>query len=308
MTWGPFAWWFDLIKQGKIDPQPDEDPREDRGTTVDELTGTLTDPKPWKLRSVGAWVGWGTFGSNSSMERDLKFARQLGLGRLNVICNDHSTARAPRGFDTYNKSRISMFCRRAVDEGFSVHLMSWWMPHESYIREGAEQLRMMASDSGAQSVELDAEEPWTRAQDPMPWAEAAELTASELGDLPFGVTGIGYTPKNKVGPLVAKASYMVPQCYATGNNDLDPATAPPHLCRRWQSAFGERELVVGLAAYKQQRAGYTKEKFMTQAFHAAESMHPTDIVYWSLRHIRASRTTANIVRKLCQRAEHRAGV
>lgn len=312
--WSPWSWWLEILRSVKVEPCSDEDEPEDR-VDPDPDDPEDTDEAPleeeedaWPLRSVGCWVGFGSFVKNSAIERDLAFAKRLGLGRLDVIVNDHSASRAPRTFGTYNKSRIIAFCERAVEEGFAVHLMTWCMPHEAYIRELGTQLTDLLADCGAQSIQFDAEEPWTNARQPMNWDEAGELMAEVLSPVPFGVTGIGYTPSKKVGPLVRRAAYMVPQCYSTAKNNLNPVTACPGLVARWRRLFGDRELVVGLAGYRQQgRPGYTKERFMTTAFDAATSTKPTDIVYWSLRHVRSSRSTANIIHTLAQRATRRAG-
>lgn len=312
--WQAFRWWLDLFREKEIHTA-DEDPPEDRPLQYEDVLVQDRDeePKedreedPWSLRSVGAWVGWGSMVSFDAMKRDIKFAKDLGLGRLDVIVNDHSGSRAERDFGTYHKDRITSFCQMAKQDGFRVHLMSWWMPHARYIREAGKQLVDLAGASSALSIQLDAEEPWTQARKPMNWEDAADLTAEVLSSVSFGVTGIGYTPSIKVGPLVRRAQYMVPQCYSTSSNKLDPATASPRLCGRWRRLFGERELVVGLAGYRQSgRQGYTKERFMDLAFHAAESTQPTDIVYWSLRHIRGTRSTAKIIGRLAKRARYAA--
>ena len=304
MTWTPWDWLLDLHRAAQEEGScPDEDePPFRTGDAEDQPLSDLAlelEIDPWKLGNVGAWVGFGTFRNNAGIDRDLKLADELGLTRLDVIVNDHSGSRQPRVFSTYNKSRIEALCKRANDQGIEIHLMSWWMPHASYIHEGAKQLVDLVDRCGARSVMLDAEEPWTQARRRMDWDDAAALTAQELREITWGVTGIGYAPTDKLKPLVELADYMVPQCYSTSRNSLDPATAAPKLCGRWRRVFGDRPLVIGLAGYRQKgRIGYTKDRFMTTAYAAAKSQHPTDIVYWSLRHIRSSHTTSKIIRKL----------
>lgn len=316
--WNPISWWLELFGRSKLDPQPDEDPPDERPDPDADEVEIDDHPTPdpevddelepaYQLRSVGAWCGWGSFVNDEAVRRDIAFAKALGLGRLDVIVNDHSAKRQPMPFGTYNKSRIALFCKRAVDEGLHVHLMTWCMPHREYLKGLGTQMIDLVGQCGARSVMFDAEEPWTNAARPLPWEEAGALAAEVMQAVPFGVTGIGYASSKKLGPLVRRSKYMVPQCYSTAGNTLDPATASPRLSAGWKSKFGDRELVVGLAGYRQEgRPGYTKERFMTTAFNAALSAMPTDIVYWSLRQIRASRTTANIIRGLAQRASHRA--
>lgn len=321
MKWNPLTWWLEILQHAHADPEDhlDETPPEERipppdpppPEIVDTAVDSIEDLKPWRLRSVGAWTGYGSFVSEATMVRDLTFAAKIGLSRLDVIVNDHSGDRSPRDFGTYNKAKIIAFCQRAVQQGFSVHLMSWCMPHEGYIRDLGRQLTDLAGQCKADSIQLDAEEPWTLARHPMNWEEAGELMAEVIG-VPFGVTGIGYASSSKLGPLVRRAQYMVPQCYTTSGNTLNPLTAAPKLVGMWEHKFGKRDVVVGLAGYRQlskdggpPRPGYTKETFMTAAFNAAQSVEPTDIVYWSLRHIRSSRSTVNVIAKLSQAAQKR---
>ena len=298
MIW-PWDWLLDLQRAREKDGCSDEDEPPFRTGDAEDDPLRDVELEPWQLGNVGAWVGFGTFRTNNGIDRDLKLAAELGLTRLDVIVNDHSSARDPRDFGTYNKSRIETLCKRATDQGIEVHLMSWWMPHADYIHEGAKQLVDLVDRCGAKSVMLDAEEPWTQARHRMDWNSAAALTAQRFGDTTWGVTGIGYAPIDKLKPLVERSDYMVPQCYSTSRNSLDPTTAAPKLCGRWRRVFGDRPLVIGLAAYRQKgRIGYTKDRFMTTAYEAAKSQQPTDIVYWSLRHIRTSHTTSKIIKKL----------
>jgi len=314
--WNPFSWWLRWLKAEKPVEQHDEDERPDPSEPADDIVAGELEPlepeqpsaapTPWKLRSVGAWLGSASLVSNAAISRDIKFARELGLGRLDLVINDFSGKRQPTSFGTYNRKMIEEFCRRAVDEGFAVHLMTWWMPHEKFIREGASELVDLVGATRAMSVMIDAEEPWTLAARPMNYEEAGALTAEVL-TVPFGVTGIGYASGPKLGPLVRRAVYMVPQCYSTAGNTLNPKTAAVSLSNLWRKRFGDRELVVGLAGYRQKgRPGYTQEGFMSAAFETATRARPTDIVYWSMRQIRASRTTANVIRGLAQQASHRA--
>jgi hypothetical protein len=320
MIWNPFDWWWQLFKVGKLVPHPDEDSPEDRDFTpvedndsgpmvdegeVDEHEPTvpivISPPLPATLRGVGAWTGYGSFGDTADMARDVAFAKWLGLSRLDVMVNDHSAKRQPRDFDTYNKGRIAAFCKRAVGEGIAVHLTTWIMPHEKYLRQMGTQMTDLLGQSGAQSVMFDAEEPWTLAAKAMKYEEAGALVGEVMGPVPFGVTGIGYASGPKLGPLVRRAKYMAPQCYSTKGNTLDPKKAAVQLSNLWRNRFGDRELVVGLAGYNQDgRPGYTKQSFMTAAFETAKRAQPTSIVYWSLRNIRASRSTANIIRDLAR--------
>lgn len=318
--WNFFTWWLEVLRRGNNEAGPDEVERPDPpdpdpedtvlepGVDLAEDPSPANDPGPWRLRSVGAWTGSSSISSTAAIERDVAFCKALGLGCIHLVVNDHSDKLDPMDFGTYNKRNIVAFCKRAVGEGIAVHLMTWCMPHEHYIRGLGIQMVDLVADSGARSVELDAEEPWVRAHRPMKYEDAGALMAEVLAPVPFGVTGIGYASTPKLGPLVRRAKYMTPQCYSTASksNKLNPATAAKKLVGMWRGKFGSREVVVGLAGYRQSgRPGYTKERFMSTAFDGAMAVLPTDIVYWSLRQIRASRTTANLIRAFAQQASAR---
>lgn len=312
--WKPFDWWFRLVHAGALKPQPDDTPPEERppspidedpsgqvddGEPVDEdVTGPIElGATPVGALPIGAWTGSASIGSSSDMARDVAFAKWLGLSRLDVMVNDHSAKRQPRDFGTYNKAKIAAFCRRAVGEGIEVHLTTWCMPHEKYLRQLGAQMTELVGQCAATSIMLDAEEPWTLAAKPMPWEEAGELVGEMLGHLPFGVTGIGYASGPKLRPIVSRSQYMVPQCYATAGNTLNPKKAAVQLSNIWRSRFGDRRLVVGLAGYKQVgRPGYTKKELMTASFDAAKRAGASAVVYWSLYWFRQSRETSEIIR------------
>lgn len=319
--WNILTWWLQVLRHGdneagedeaeRPDP-PDPDPAdtiEDPGLHIAEPSvEPVPAPGPWRLRSVGAWTGSSSISSTAAIERDVRFCKALGLGCIHLVVNDHSAKREPMDFGTYNKKNIIAFCKRATDEGIAVHLMTWCMPHEGYIRGLGTQMVDLVASAGARSVELDAEEPWVNARRPMRYEDAGALMAEVLAPVPFGVTGIGYASTPKLGPLVRRAKYMTPQCYSTAGNKLDPAKASKQLVGMWKGKFGAREVVVGLAGYRQSgRPGYTKARFMSTAFECALTVLPTDIVYWSLRQIRASRETANLIRAFAQKASHRPG-
>lgn len=321
MAYGPLSYWlWRLLSWAKDESAADETPPGDRGPADEE--GELDDPDDEEdkgelevpaatgaIRAVGAWTG---SSSIANPTRDTKFAKALGLRRIDVMVNDHSKKRQPRDFGTYDRAAIVALCRRLTGEGIAVHLTSWIMPHPQYIRTMGPQLIDLVVETGAKSVCFDAEEPWviaagTKGWSAERWDEAGAQVAAAMQAVPFGVTGIGYASKKKLGPLVSRARYMVPQCYSVAGNNLDPRTAAVSLSAGWRKKFGEHELVVGLAGYAQEgRPGYTKDRFMRTAFDAAKAAGATDVVYWSLTWLRKSRSTANIVASLAAATNGRA--
>lgn len=215
------------------------------------------------VRRVGAWTGSSSMASPRAIRDAVNFAKAVGLGRLDVIVNDHSAWRAPTRFTTYPTVKIVALVHDARAAGLDVHLMSWVMPHRDYLLGARDALLPLLERTGASSLQFDAEEPWTQATKPMPYGDAAELvralfpraqTMEDELNVMVGVNAIGYAPAEKVGPLLSVADYVVPQCYSTSTSKLDPSTVVARLMRRWRKVFTFKptcNFVVGLAAYRQ---------------------------------------------------------
>lgn len=267
------------------------------------------------VRHVGAWAGTGSMSSPKAVRVAVNFAKSIGLDRLDIIVNDHSAWRAPAKFTTYDASKITALALDAKAAGLAVHLMSWCMPHRDYLLGARDALLPLLERTGAQSIQFDAEEPWTKAQHPMPYPEAAHLlrdlfpraqTMEDKLNVMVGVNAIGYTPADKVGPLLAVADYVVPQCYATSTSKLDPGTVVARLVQRWRKVFEFKPTctwVAGLAAYRQSGIpGYTAESAMRAAFAGAEAQPGVrEVIYWSLAQIRSSSTATKTIKALTQR-------
>jgi hypothetical protein len=283
-----------LLATRGIGPEPDESPRDDPGPLeVDEIG----------IGRIGAWAGRASMRTPTAVKRSIAFAREIGLGRLDVIVNDHSGDRAPRKFDTYPRAEILALADAANDAGMHVHLMTWIMPHADYLLRARDELAHLVDASHAHSIMLDAEEPWTLATRRMPYPQAADLVRA-WGIAPIGVTGIGYADRVKLGGLVRLADYVVPQCYSTSSSKLDPGTVVPKFAKRWREVFGvARRLVPGLAAYRQSGiAGYTPEAALRAAFAGAEAdPEAREVVYWSLGQIRDSPVATRVIRSLSSR-------
>lgn len=252
------------------------------------------EPDAGKTFRVGAWTG---SSSLSAPERDVEFARSIGLSRLDIVVNDHSKARNPIPFSLTSEKKTIKLARVATAAGLDVHLMTWIMPHETYIRSAADMLLALAKDTGAKSIQFDAEEPWTQAKKPMGYSNAGAL----IGELfrghgiELGVNGIGYAPIDKLGPLAEVCDYVVPQAYSTSSSGQDPATAPKRFGKRWANAFN-KPIVMGLAAYRQSGiAGYTEREAVDAALSAARSYGSQGAIYWSLYHMRKNPTVAKTI-------------
>lgn len=240
---------------------------------------------------------WAESGSLAHPERDVAFARELGCGALYIMVNDHSKRRGPTAYTTRAPARIVRLAEHARAAGLEAHLTSWVMPHAGYLA-GLGRLRQLAEDAGAASVLLDAEEPWTRARGGLPYSDAAVEVARQLDGIRWGVTGIGYASWDALGVLVTLARYAVPQAYATATSGVTPERAAA-MVNRWRQLWPHVPLIAGLAAYRQIGiAGHTAESAMRTAYDGVREAGCADVIYWSLRHLRASRTVAGFVRGL----------
>ncbi len=258
----------------------------------------------------GAWAGWASMANDAAVKRNIAVATKVGLTRLDVIINDHSASRSPRLYDTYLQNRIVALCKAAHDAGLEVHVTSWVMPHRAYIERMALELRKIAERAKITSFTLDAEEPWTLARSPMPWLEAAELVKGSLADLRWGVTGIGYASPTKLGPLIRRAAYALPQCYATNNpNSARPEDTAPRYVARWREVFDVDNVVVGLAVYNQRGIpGHSVESAIRAAYQGARSVAPgSDISWWSLSAIRTDVTVQKAVKAVTALVEAERG-
>lgn len=287
-----------------IKPEGDEEPRAEGLELVDELEPGLhlapDHESASAIAKVGAWAGRADITNEKAIARTVRAAKFLGLRRLDIICNDHAGARDPIPFDTYSPGDIVRAARAAQAAGLDVHLMSWIMPHASYLEAAVTRMRELVIMTGAESVQWDAEEPWTQAREPMDYRAAARLVGDSLAGIPMGVNGIGYTPAEKFGPLAEVCDYLVPQCYATATSKLSPVDVVPKLVARYRRLFGAgKRIVVGLAAFRQPPAGYTVESGMRTAFAGAELDAGVDeVVYWSLGWIRKSAAVTRAVRAI----------
>lgn len=279
-----------LVQSQKSPEHPDEEPLDIDSGIEPESPEAALEPVDTNIgiKKVGAWVGYAAMTPESNVSRTIETCKALGLKRLDIIVNDFSGDRSPTPFSTYDVKLIVRLASAANAAGLDVHLMSWIMPHEKFIRQAAEKLIPLATACEAKSIQWDAEEPWTQAKNPMSYQAAADLIAELFNGITMGVNGIGYTPTAKFGPLAEVCDYLVPQCYSTNTSGADPATVAPNYVKRWKKLFGNKPMVVGLAGYRQQGIkGHTVDSAVKAAFAGAEALDEVDeVIYWSLNQIR----------------------
>lgn len=259
--------------------------------------GNKPPPSPTNIRTVGVWTGHTSFGAKAPL--DVQFCSEHNINRLDVVINDFSKDRTETPFNTFDRAQIVDLCARARDAGIEVNLMSWIMPHTSFIEEAAASLIPLCETVGAASLMWDAEEPWNRAHRHLPYEDAAAQVASSFATLgcPMGVTGIMSTSVDKIGPLARVCAYMTPQCYATHHNELDPMTIVSRGLGRWREKFGhDKRAEVGLAAYRQGVVdGHDTHDAMLGSLQDASANEVDTVVYWSLAHIKRTPSIASVI-------------
>lgn len=246
---------------------------------------------------IGAWAG---SSSLYNPVRDIEYAKSVGLGRIDIIVNDHSKSRSPRRFDIRDAQKISTLAKMSEDAGIEVHVMSWIMPHLGYLKEAADVLFELHEKIGFESVMWDAEEPWTLAEGGMGYDEAADWLAQAFSERDFemGVTGIRYAPTKKLRGLCKVCDYWTPQNYATRTSKADPSTVNDKGVATWTKKFGEPpRWVLGVAGYRQDGIkGHTPSSALTASLDGA-AKHCDAAVIWSLSSLRKSNVLSQALRR-----------
>lgn len=259
----------------------------------DEATNLQT---AQSIKTVGAWCGPAAL---KKPRNTVNFAAKNGINRIDIVVNDHSKWRTDKPFDIFNRAQIVALANAAAAKGIEVHLMSWVMPFENYIESAAEILIPLCKDTGAASLMWDAEEPWNQATNAMTHRAAAKFLGQKFANLscPMGITGIGFAPVAKLGPLAELCDYAVPQVYVTSGSGLKPEKAPGRFYERWSKNF-RKPIVMGLAAYKQTGVpGHPSiESAMGATIEATRGLDVDTIVYWSMRWIQKTAAVAEVVK------------
>lgn len=287
----------------------DEDVEDDLATAA--MIGFLADQAQQQaaqtsINTVAVWVGG----------KSLRYPRasvdslvNLNINRAVIICDDHSRQRDETTYALRPEGAgaIEGFAARCLGAGIEPALMWWPMPHEGYIRSAAEVLVPLADRCGATAIEADGEEPWTKANDPMPYDEAAELMASLLRpEIPTGASlarpqvganGIGYTPSAMFGPLVRVCDYTTIQGYLTSTQQI--FDAPAKFFARWEKEFGvtPERVIMGLAGYRQSGIrGHSPTTALRHCLDSTISVGVRGVCYWWLQSILANAEVARVVR------------
>ena len=261
---------------------------------------------------VRAWVGgWGI----KSPAKAVELAKRAGLDGAQIITNDLSKCRRAHEYGDkseggryYKHSGILRLAEAFHAAGMDVGLMTWVMPHRIWIESAAEVLVPLCTDAGADSLEPDAEEPWTQADAPMGYREVKRKSKGDLvaeaydeaaalfysafqGAPTIGVNAIGYTSTTRCDGLMEGAAYGVPQLYVTKTSGLTVESIP-RITKRWRKHFleADQEMVAGLAAYRQVDARHD----IPAAARACAATGCTKAFVWQLKSMRDAEVLAGV--------------
>ncbi len=296
-----------LVPDGKLGP-----------ATLAAVRAAFAPPAPTTpaetLSGVGAW-SYSAMLSGKGLAAGVKAVRGLKLTDLYMTVNDNTGRRIDgawkqrRDFHLFRPSAEIVKAIRAYrDAGVRVHVMTWIMPQVSFTQEMSV-LADLCSEGGATSLLLDAEEPWTSSGFRGDWNEAASRVFAALSGMsvPIGATVIPLHSVKKAGPIVRGSTYVLPQGYSTNRYGPEPGQSPhpryypgpmQTLAVEKVKAYG-LPIVMGLAAWNQDGAGGLGIKAaMRAAVTATLAQGVSQVAYWWMPTIEASRTIADVVRSL----------
>lgn len=253
---------------------------------------------------IGAWsMRAGLF----EPEKWADVAAGIGLTDVSIAVQAQSFNRP---FETLaSTAKIAAACRAYSAQGVTPHVMLWPRPEIAHGTDlAAFVVELLEAFPALGSVDLDAEEQWTRsASRSKHGAAVAELLREAWpAGLPLAVNGIT-AALPRILDLVAIADVLWPQAYTSSkpSQSSAPGDRQVKVHAIWSKHLRPGQaLNMGLAAYSQEGAGgLHAPEAMRRAFDAAAARVQA-IRYWSLQEL-AGGPDAAFVRARC--AELRQG-
>jgi len=237
-------------------------------------------------------------------------AAGLGLSDVSISVQAQSFSRP---FETLTStSQIASACREYETRGITPHVMLWPRPELAHARDlVAFVVELRDAFPALGSVDLDAEEQWTRSALRAKYgAQVAEqLREAWPSGLPLAVNGITAALPH-ILDLVAVADVLWPQAYTSSkpSQSSTPGDRQIKVHAIWAKHLRPGQaLNMGLAAYSQEGAGgLHADEAMHRAFYAAAT-RVTAIRYWSLQELAAGKD-ADFVRARCAEIRKARGV
>ncbi|WP_370402053.1 hypothetical protein [Sulfitobacter sp. JB4-11] len=254
------------------------------------------------------WVHTNTrtiVGSSSRAKRRRRQLCDLAPTDVMIGTNDVSVAHAARrnntAFGTYSSARLTPALRDAIDElkscGVAIHFMTWITARERYCRGLVDTMFELCTQTGARSLMLDAEEPWTYSVKGRSQAKSFVETVFRplIAGRPccVGVSHIvASSIANKLDPLIAACDYILPQAYSSAR----PGRLQGLAHTRWSSRG--KTMVMGLSGMSRvSKSGMLADLKATDGLGDVQ-----EVYYWSFGHLRGSSSRFNVVKAAAQRA------
>ncbi|WP_417807079.1 hypothetical protein [Thioclava sp.] len=207
--------------------------------------------------------------------------------------NDASWARDAgrrnRPFRIYSSAKLNTQFMEAIDEikscGSAIHYMSWITPRRNWCQGMVDTMFELCARTGARSLLLDAEEPWTKVKPKTgPHRDfARDIFAPMIAGRPCccGVTHIIARGENdyvfkKIAPLIAACDYHLPQAYTNGT----PGKRQKLAVSRWKDS--NKTFVMGLSAMNR-----VSSADMWQDLKTTDELGLSEVYYWSYGHLRS---------------------
>ena len=233
-------------------------------------------------------------------------AAGLGLDGVSISAQAQSMSGTFAPF--VSAAKCAEACRVYLAAGVTPHLMLWPRPDLGHARALVDYVTdVFAACPDLASVDLDAEEQWTRS--PLR-SGSGQRVARFIGDswptrLLLAVNGIT-AALPRILDLVRIAGVLWPQAYTANKPSQTgtPGKRQEEVFARWRAeAHDSQTINMGLAAYDQEGAGgLSADQAMARAYNAA-AIRVEAIRYWSLQELAGGKDAA-FVRERC--AEIRA--
>lgn len=257
-------------------------------------------------------AAWSESGAIKNPGPWVKAALDANLSEVQLIVNDGLSKRGqpPKPFHIKHEKHIPAAVKRFHDAGIDVSFMTWVLPNDEWLDGILFDLFPIAVGVGASAVELDAEEPWTKAKKGherfvQRWTDNRPFSRH----FPVGVNAIVSTNKARLAMLADFCDYVCAQGYATNmygsktykrggkvrNQYKRPMWYPGQMQHSaygvYEPLFGATKVkqVLGVNAFWLAGAGdMSAKRALCAQLDAAENIGFDMVRLWSLRWLKGS--------------------
>ncbi len=283
--------------------------RNARGNTWPRLQASLSGRLPLK---VGVWID---DAARQVLTDDyVTSVKSTGFSTVAIMVNRSNTrADEPDWSLLWTADEYAEAASRFQAAGVEVVFTAWPRPRKSQIDQMCAFVGELLSRTGARGFEVDTEGNWTdaRRQDFASLAEAGtylgrQMRAAAPSGTRLELTTYPYHPEFAKSPTIAQyVDVLLPQAYSVhrAGNGWDAASGPgslQHTALSLARKIPGKEIICGLAAYRQDYPGHTAAEAMSRALETARAEGLRNVRYWSSKwivgHMRNDYSAAFIAR------------